>query len=93
MSVSNFFDLRGPQLSTAQGAISSLARGRSTGKRPIAKRCVSFFNRHFFSEYRNKIGVMLFVDDLRAAAVTVIPGCAVQPNRTGTVLTLCAFEM
>ena len=24
MSVSNFFDLRGPQLSTAQGAISSL---------------------------------------------------------------------
>jgi hypothetical protein len=48
MSVSDFFDLCGPQLSTGQGAISSLARGRSTGKRPIAQRRVSFFNRHFF---------------------------------------------
>ena len=54
---------------------------------------LAFLIATFFAEHGNKIGVAFFVGDLGAAAVTVLPGCAVQPNRTGTVLTPCAFEM
>ena len=70
MSVSDFFDLRGPQLSTGQGAISSLGAVVQSANARSRNVVLAFLIVTFFAGHRNKIGVAFFRDDLGVVAVT-----------------------